>query len=841
MESAFILSDEKIRKLIQSYFIWEKSSPSNHKFLSNLEEQEEYIRSSLLDVSIIENISHKELYKRIYEYSRTLESQAYVRLSESKIRRNLKNLKRNLLYLIESDEEPLFKCKQILEMEFKIPAFQIEFWSPILHAAHPEEIPFWNSQAENFLKKIGIDIKTEKKTFDEKLEELFSAMHYLRTIDPQISFKQLNHLSFFAAKVEEGKEQIEKLKKEQKISYWIFQSEQERFDLILDLKFGNRKITWNVNQHKQDISIGDKVIMWVKGKNSGCFALAEVESNLYELSNEFGDHQVDILIEDNFVHSPITKDRLKNNPVFAGFKGDEQGTNLSATKEQFIELKNFKDRTEKRFSEEMENSVLKSAIQKVHQEMFANQEQIHSINKLIRKYSGLFKLKSLSSLTKEEIQKFFDKEHNILWNVFQIEPPEIKPDFMKFIQILAILLKEDDPLEDKIKYLQNSDKKDIFDQIGHHVICFILFISNPEKYGIFNAETETGLKNSGIYPVGLEKLDYYRKYTVINKTLLKISSDFFIPLWAVHLIWKHIEKQDKYSLESVRENDLNPVHHSHKGILTKHIMDDIFIGAEEFENLIEVLKYKKNIILQGVGGVGKSFLSKRIADMITISNDNIMMITLTDHTSYENLIIDRKDDIYGIFVQFCNFAAKKPAESFVLLIDQMNRRNLDDIFGETVSLLENDKRGVEYQIFLKGINEEPFMVPENLYIIGTKNTLKITEESHDLLFERRFALINLYPAFEKPAFKNYLLKFCENDLIEKIIGNFSELNRVLQNVSGNEFMIGHSYFCPTKDQTCDHKWYQNIIDFEIVPLLYHFWKNNREKALEEIKKLKLES
>ena len=276
---------------------------------------------------------------------------------------------------------------------------------------------------------------------------------------------------------------------------------------------------------------------------------------------------------------------------------------------------------------------------------------------------------------------------------------------------------------------------------------------------------------------------------------------------------------------------------------------DVFMTDEQYERLSKLLFYKGNVILQGAPGVGKTYLAKKFAySILGEKNDKyIEMVQFHQNYSYEDFIMGYKpiDDGFelknGIFYNFCKKAEAAPGKKFFFIIDEINRGNLSKIFGELMMLIEGDKRGQSNRIKLAYRNEL-FSVPENLYIIGMMNTADRSLAMMDYALRRRFSFFDVEPAFDKPAFKPHLTKYVSAATADKVISRFKDLNKKISDEDnsglGKGYCIGHSYFCvpPVHGQT-DDEWYNAIIEFEIIPLLYEYWWDDKDKAEDCIKEL----
>lgn len=281
-----------------------------------------------------------------------------------------------------------------------------------------------------------------------------------------------------------------------------------------------------------------------------------------------------------------------------------------------------------------------------------------------------------------------------------------------------------------------------------------------------------------------------------------------------------------------------------------NFLQEVYITDKEYDKLVKLINEKKNIILQGSAGVGKSYAAKRLAYSIIGEKDNerVKMIQFHQSYSYEDFIMgyrpknetDGFELKKGVFYKFCKKVEmdENKENKYFLIIDEINRGNISKIFGELFMLIENDKRGEEYALELVYKDDKKFFIPENLYIIGLMNTADRSLAMLDYALRRRFIFIDIEPAFNKPQFKNDLEnKNIDKDLINKIIEKFIKLNETIKNdkTLGKGYTIGHSYFCNRKNLNKED--YKDIINYEIAPTLREYWFDNEDKAEKEIKEL----
>ena len=264
---------------------------------------------------------------------------------------------------------------------------------------------------------------------------------------------------------------------------------------------------------------------------------------------------------------------------------------------------------------------------------------------------------------------------------------------------------------------------------------------------------------------------------------------------------------------------------------------EVFMSEEKYDKLSAVLLNKKNIILQGAPGVGKTFSAKRLAYSLigTVNEDAIEFVQFHQNYSYEDFMMGYKPSgasfelKKGVFYRFCKKAEADPESKYFFIIDEINRGNLSKIFGELLMLIENDYRGTPATL---AYNDEKFSVPENMFIIGMMNTADRSLAMIDYALRRRFSFFELEPGFETEGFIQYqhsLKNETFNDLLAKVIELNSEIasDRSL----GRGFCIGHSYFCGRDELSCSDEWMQEVVDYDILPMLGEYWFDDQEKYL----------
>ena len=263
-------------------------------------------------------------------------------------------------------------------------------------------------------------------------------------------------------------------------------------------------------------------------------------------------------------------------------------------------------------------------------------------------------------------------------------------------------------------------------------------------------------------------------------------------------------------------------------------LSQVYMTEERYNILTVLLKNKKNLILQGAPGVGKTFAAKRLAYSMMGEKDEsrIEWVQFHQNYSYEDFIMGYKpqEDGFklteGIFYQFCTSASKHPDKDYFFIIDEINRGNMSKIFGELLMLIERDYRGMPIKLAYSG---KRFTVPENLYIIGMMNTADRSLAMIDYALRRRFSFFEMEPGFNSEGFKVYQ-KSLQNETFDALIEQVIALNREIKRDDslGDGFCIGHSYFCGRKE--CTEEWMKSVVYYDIIPMLREYWFDDRQRV-----------
>ncbi len=382
-------------------------------------------------------------------------------------------------------------------------------------------------------------------------------------------------------------------------------------------------------------------------------------------------------------------------------------------------------------------------------------------------------------------------------------------------------------------YNDNGNKRRIFQNFldaraGDMLICYE---SNPVKQivaiGKIIAEQDgeeiffeklEGLSSPIDYQVlkGYPELEGMEFFTNPNGSLFKLTREEFD--FIMDLIREENSVQNETHIESYSKEDF---------------LDEVYMSEQRFKTLVSVLKNKKNIILQGAPGVGKTFIAERLAYSIMGKKDDsrIRFVQFHQNYSYEDFVMGYKpvengfELKYGVFYHFCQEASDYPEKNYFFIIDEINRGNMSKIFGELLMLIERGYRGKKAALAYNG---RLFSVPENIYIIGMMNTADRSLAMIDYALRRRFSFFDMEPGFDSEGFIRYQ-NALDNEIFNKLILKVKELNdEITKDKSlGKGFCIGHSYFC--ERDVCTDEWLHEVVDYDIIPMLREYWFDEVDK------------
>lgn len=366
----------------------------------------------------------------------------------------------------------------------------------------------------------------------------------------------------------------------------------------------------------------------------------------------------------------------------------------------------------------------------------------------------------------------------------------------------------------------------------------IAYESTPVKAIVGLCEVVSKDKDNNIVLRKTEHLINTIPFSVIN-SIPEIQDMEYLKVQQGSL-FKLTKNEYDYLYDMIRE--INPIsNETHDKYTESDFLKDVYIKQEKYRDIVGLLDRKKNIILQGPPGVGKTFMAKRLAySIIGEKNpDRIEFIQFHQSYSYEDFIEGFRPSesnegnsfeiTKGVFYNFCLKAKNdpNPDNKYFMIIDEINRGNLSKIFGELLMLIEKDKRDESLTL---AYSKSDFSVPKNLYIIGMMNTADRSLAILDYALRRRFSFVDVEPAFENNTFKKYI-KVVNNSYLNKMLELINALNLEIKDDPslGKGFMIGHSYFCDFKNN-CSNDDVKSVVKYDILPMIREYWFDDESKV-----------
>ena len=677
--------------------------------------------------------------------------------------------------------------------------------------------------------------------------------------------------------------------------YWVFQGNPAQFRIVDSLKDGALQ-TWRVAAHAQRIKPGDKVILWVAGGQPGCYALAQVDSELYtglddeaeqsyrtDKSDKEPTRRVRMKVLLNLWDRPVTKADMQGLPVFEGFKGGNQGTNFRATREQYEAILNMRPPAKRQYFKYSPGSQAARWPDDLRDRTMSISFSSYNTGPLDQ-YS-----------TQTDLDTYLGKVNgnsNETWNM---------------------ILFKDAAIGDVI-----------FANRGLNTVVGIGIINGPYHY-------QDGVPTYQHFRAVNWLADQSWQYTAGqfsgNQNLFR--PDTFSPTRVgPQIIQEYVKQYPQY----------RPVFEEHGLLEPDHLQEEPLM----------IDRYAKNIILYGPPGTGKTYETIDLAVDIALGRRDpvhkvnkdhfdqlrkegqIEFITFHQNYSYEDFVMGLKPDVdgedlkfqrsYGIFYRMSkraqeNYEAsragagvpttrpfqevfeafmkplveegkeitvemasgikfalydlsersisfRKPngstihtlsiatlkriyegsqeispnglkpyyrplsdklarlgrqtkqkvgLKNYVLIIDEINRANMSRVFGELITLLEDDKRlGAENALTVTLSSGELFSVPPNLYLIGTMNTADKSLALLDVALRRRFEFVGKYPDYTA-------VEGLAKDVLER-------LNKaILAHHKPADFLIGHAYFMGKQPGQLP-----GVFNNRVIPLLMEYFNGRTD-------------
>jgi hypothetical protein len=690
---------------------------------------------------------------------------------------------------------------------------------------------------------------------------------------------------------------------ETKPNYWIFQGNPKVFDFETALR-DDIISDWTVSAHKDKIKIGDKVILWITGTKSGCYALAEVTSSPHNKSHSTDDKlwktdnknqlKVDIKITHNLIKSPILKSDIELFEEFNELKAGNQGTNFSATKKEYNTFLSIGKKSN------IKQYWLYSPGEKAYKWDEFNKDNILGLG--WDKLGDLRKYKSRNEI-RDALKSAYggkgDKKNDVTANDDFINKVNIgdivivkkgKKELLGYGEIRSDYYfdekrndykscrKIDWKLKGNWKIKGNMVVKTFTDITSYksidsdyetyyeRLLGVMGYNNNTKKISKMNLSLNTILYGPpGTGKTYRLKNEFFNKF--IDESSIKTKEEFLKELvsefswWEVIAASLHIMQKAKVAQISehplikakVANSSNNNIRATIWGTLQAHTVQECeyvnvesrqvpLIFSKNEDSIWEVLP--KNLESEAPEVIELVSKSKEFKPQ-TFSKKRYVFTTFHQSFSYEDFIEGIKPVVYeneqnstlgkqvvyeikpGLFKQIVKDANADRDNDYAIFIDEINRGNIANIFGELITLIEDDKR-IDTDNYIPAklpYSNENFGVPPNLYIIGTMNTADRSVEALDTALRRRFSFIEMNPEPSKLSSAEFK---CDGIDLESLL---ISINSRIEKLLDKDYCIGHSYFMTIKNRKQPLNEIKAIFKNKILPLLQEYFYGDWGKIM----------
>ncbi len=639
---------------------------------------------------------------------------------------------------------------------------------------------------------------------------------FAKSDSPHHSFPELSHAAWMiSTSGDQNKNGI--LTANNKLG-WIFQGNPKYYDVIGAVKELD-VITWSVKQYQNQIKKGDRAYIWVSGSEGGIVASGVILCDPEIRENDEPDPYA-VSGKINTGENPVVDIELTHKITNALIKREDL---LADERLKKVSIINFPNATNFKLTSEQADTI-DSMINGTYVRMEPTNTEEPALSVPMKRY-WIYAPGNNSSKWEE----FYSQGiMGIGWD----EMGDLKQYPSK------------DAMKTKMKELYGAEYSYMNSALATWQFANEIQAGDIvyAKKGMHKVIGRGIVESDYIFDAGRDEYKHIRKIKwthngewehpgqAVMKTLTDITpyTDYVHKLEALFM--------DEDSTDVIEEPEIKYDPYTEDDFLS-----EVFMDAGRYNTLVNLLKTKKNIILQGAPGVGKTFAAKRLAFSIMGQKDTsrVMMVQFHQSYSYEDFIMgfrpskDGFELMPGPFYQFCKTAQDDDERDYFFIIDEINRGNVSKIFGELLMLIEKEKRGEKLRLLY---SNELFSVPKNVYIIGMMNTADRSLAIIDYALRRRFAFFELEPAFDSEGFKA-VIQQANNPKFNALVEQIKALNEFISKDEslGNGFRIGHSYLCTNEEIT--DEWLEAVIKYELLPLLGEYWFDETSKIEQWTKKL----
>lgn len=669
-------------------------------------------------------------------------------------------------YLAYGSDEPRRRIDNLSDKngKYRLKYISDSAISELISYIMPDKYTFFNSRSRQALKLLGIEVKSEKKeTLGDKFEYFSEAIKPVNELYNEIVGKKTKlPLSFeidqfFSYLYEKHNEEIEKNENSDDVNFWVFQGNPKVYDVSKALN-DNMIHEWWVKSHKEKINIGDKGIIWVTGPESGCYAFFKVTTEIYEAGEDEEQEQYYHTEMKNIVDTKV------------GIEIEENIANSPILKESVKNLDWFQD--------------------------FKGGTQGTTFQMTKKEYEGFMNMKNLNKgITLES--------SNIMKNTILFGPPGTGKTYKTVERSVEICnpefykINREDRKKIKEEYERLVEDEQIVFATFHQSMSYEDFIEGIKPIDPDQSKGQIGYRTkSGIFK---DICDSAKAYSGIDST--RYTSDKELEFSSLY---------DQYVGETKRRLQNNET------VELKNKSGDSVFVYEITDNDNFSIKHKDGSRSYTVSKNRLSKLYNEIDELDKVENINKVFRSIiggSNSTAYWSVLSKLLE--YKKSLENLNIIKSKKQKNFVLIIDEINRGNVSQVFGELITLLEPEKRlGQPEEIVLQlTYSKEIFGVPSNLYIIGTMNTADRSIEALDTALRRRFSFEEMAPDIDVIKEKNP--KVDDIDLVKLL----ETINKRIEVLLNKDHLIGHSFFLKVKKiEDLKHS-FRN----EIIPLLQEYF------------------